>query len=74
MVVSANNSIKNEYKKMLTLLKIMFFFLKNKRQAIRAVTGIKKGRTTLLFRTGIDSSIQFWDSYHSLKNMRLVLM
>ena len=41
MIVSAYKSIKKEYKKILTLLKIKIFFLKNKKQAIRAVTGIK---------------------------------
>ena len=53
MIVSAYKSIKNEYKKILTLLKKNFSFIKNKKQAIRAVTGIKKGRTTLLFKAGI---------------------
>ena len=59
IIVSAYNSIRNEYKKILILLKMTVFFLKNKKQAIRAVTGIKKGRITLLLRTGIVSSTQF---------------
>ena len=50
----------NEYKKMLILLKmIVFFEFTNKKQAMRAVTGIKNGRITLLLSTGIVSLIQF---------------
>ena len=50
-----------EYKKILTLLnKIVFFGLTNKKQAMRAVTGIKNGRITLLLSTGIVSFIQFF--------------
>ena len=60
IIVSAYNNIKNEYRKTLILFKKKFFFLFiNNIQAIRAVTGIKKGRTTLLFKVGIISLIQF---------------
>ena len=45
IIVSAYNNIMNEYKKILTLLKkIVFFGFTNKKQAMSAVTGIKKGR------------------------------
>ena len=61
IIVSAYSNIKNEYRKILILLKKKFFFLFiNNIQAIRAVTGIKKGRTTLLFKVGIISFSQFW--------------
>ena len=60
IIVSAYSNIKNEYIKILILLKRKFFLLFiNNKQAIRAVTGIKKGRTTLLFKVGIISLIQF---------------
>ena len=68
MIVSAYNNIINEYKKMLTLLKkIVFLGFTNKKQAMRAVTGIKKGRITLLLRTGIVSLIQFLHKYYYVK-------
>ena len=61
IIVSAYNNIINEYKKMLTLLKkIVFFGFTNKKQAMSAVTGMKNGRITLLFRTGIVSLTQFF--------------
>ena len=61
MIVSAYNNMINEYKNMLTLLKkIVFLGFTNKKQAMRAVTGIKNGRITLLLRTGIVSLTQFF--------------
>ena len=61
IIVSAYNNIMNEYKKILTLLKkIVFFGFTNKKQAMSAVAGIKKGRIILLLRTGIVSLTQFF--------------
>ena len=68
IIVSAYNKIINEYKKILTLLKIIVFFgFTNKKQAMRAVTGMKKGRITLLLRTGIVSLTQFFAQILLLK-------
>ena len=72
IIVSAYSSIKNEYKKILTLLNIIVLFcLKNKKHAIKAVTGIKKGRITLLLSTGIVTLIQFLGQL-ILSNMHLI--